>query len=90
MKIIYDESSDYGQQILQIMGELATLMDEEKLYTKTEICSILSKVRNRAYNLRDVVQRTPATEDFYNPFNTVEHWHSHIKFLEEQAKEAKQ
>lgn len=90
MKIIYDDDSDYGQQILQIMGELAMLMDEEKLYTKTEICSILSKVRNYAYNLRDMVQRTPATEDFYNPFNTIEHWHNHIRFLEEQAKEVKQ
>ena len=86
MKIMYADESDYGQQILQIMGELALLMDEDKLYTKTEICKILTKVKNFAYNLKDKVQWTPATEDFYNPFNTIEHWHSHMKFLEEQAK----
>lgn len=87
MKIIYDDESDYGQQILQIMAELASLMDEDKLYTKTEICSTLTKVKNYAYNLKDMVRNTPATDDFYNPFNSTDHWHAHIAFLEEQAKE---
>ena len=87
MKIIYDDDSDYGQLILQIMGELALLMDEEKLYTKTEITTTLRKVQNAAFNLRSKVMETPATEDFYNPFNSIEHWHTHMAFLEEMAKE---
>lgn len=82
MKIIYDEESDYGQQILQIMAELASLMDEDKLYTKTEICSILIKVKNYAYNLKDKVRNTPAVDDFF-----IDRLQTHIAFLEEQAKE---
>ena len=87
MKIIYDENSDYGQQILQIMAELAILMDEDKLYTKTEICSILTKVKNYAYNLKDMVRNIPAVDDFYNPFHTLDRLQTHILFLEKQAKE---
>lgn len=82
MKIMYADDSDYGQQILQIMAELAELMDEEKLYTKNEICSRLRKIKNWSYNLVGMVQETPATDDFYNPFTSVEMWHENLAELE--------
>lgn len=87
MKILYADESDYGQQILQILAELASLMEEEKLYTKTQIVSILSRIQNYAFNLKDIVRKIPAVDGFYNPYNSIDQWHAHIKALEDQAKE---
>ena len=89
MKIMYADDSDYGQDILQIMGELAMLMEEDKLYTKNEICSHLNKIKNWAYNLKQRVMDTLAGDDYFNPFISVEMWHESLRELERQEKEAR-
>lgn len=45
MKIDYYEESDYGQDILELVGTIASLQDEGKEYTKTEINSTLISAR---------------------------------------------
>lgn len=87
MKIMYDDSSDYGQELLEILGELSSLMEEDKLYTKTQIINTLRKTRNKIANLRDKVQWTLATDDYYNPFCSIEQWHKALKELETGEKE---
>ena len=41
----YSESSDYGQEILDLVATLAFLMDGERLYTKKEIRRALAQAR---------------------------------------------
>ena len=41
----YRESSDYGQEILDLVATLAFLMDDERLYTKKEIRRALAQAR---------------------------------------------
>ena len=41
----YSESSDYGQEILDLVATLAFLMDDERLYTKKEIRRALAQAR---------------------------------------------
>lgn len=45
MKIDFYESSDYGQDVLELMGTIVSLQDEGKEYTKTEINSTLIRAR---------------------------------------------
>ena len=48
----FDEETDYGQDILVLMGEVASLMEEGRLYSKTEINSTLIRIKNRAANIQ--------------------------------------
>lgn len=46
------EESDYGQDLLVLLGEISSLMDPEKEYSKTTINSTLIRIKNRASNIQ--------------------------------------
>lgn len=48
----FDEETDYGQDILELIGEVASLMEEDRTYSKTEINSTLIRIKNRAANIQ--------------------------------------
>lgn len=50
--IKFDEDSDYGQDVLQLIGEINELMNENKIYTKTEINGILIRVKVQAERIQ--------------------------------------
>lgn len=52
------EESDYGQDILVLLGEVSSLMDPDKEYSKTAINQTLVRIKNRASNIqRDISGR---------------------------------
>ena len=44
----FDEESDYGQQVLDLVGLATSLMEADKEYTKTEVKEIAMEVRRQA------------------------------------------
>lgn len=50
--IKFDEESDYGQDVLELIGEVNLLMDMSKIYTKTEINAILIHVKVQAERIQ--------------------------------------
>ena len=48
MKIKYCESSQYGQEVLELVGLVAELQDPDKEMTKTEIMQILRIIKTYA------------------------------------------
>lgn len=57
MKIRYDEESPYGQEILCLIGLVASLQDEEKTYTSAEIHDTLSEIAATALRIRKRIDR---------------------------------
>lgn len=47
MKIRYKEESDYGQDILELIGMCVSLQDPEKEYTLKELREALAHIRGR-------------------------------------------
>lgn len=47
MKIRYKEESDYGQDILELIGMCVSLQDPEKEYTLKELHEALAHIRGR-------------------------------------------
>lgn len=47
MKIRYKEESDYGQDILEIIGMCASLQDPEKEYTLKDIQETMTHIRGK-------------------------------------------
>lgn len=50
--IRFIEESDYGQDVLNLLGEVSSLMDGDKTYTKTEINRILIHVKVQAEKIQ--------------------------------------
>lgn len=50
--IKFDEETDYGQDVLQLIGEATQLMDPAKIFTKTEINAILIHVKVQAERIQ--------------------------------------
>lgn len=47
MKIQYKEESEYGQEVLELIGMCVSLQDPEKEYTLGEIRDILREIHGR-------------------------------------------
>lgn len=65
MKIIYADETDYGQDVLQLVGEISSLMDQDKEYTKKEIMAALRRVKNWSYSLERKIVSTPFNDEYF-------------------------
>ena len=65
MKITYAEETDYGQEVLQLVGEISSLMDTDHEYTKREIMVALRKIKNWSYSLERRVVSTPFDDPYF-------------------------
>lgn len=65
MKITYTEETDYGQDVLQLAGEIASLMEPEGEYTKRQIMIALRKIKNWSYSLERKVVSTPFEDEYF-------------------------
>lgn len=50
--IRFIEESDYGQDVLQLLGEVSSLMDGQMTYTEAKINVILINIRVRAEEIQ--------------------------------------
>ena len=65
MKIIFADETDYGQDVLQLVGEISSLMDADKEYTKREIMIALRKIKNWSYSLERRIVSTPFDDVYF-------------------------
>lgn len=65
MKIKYSEETDYGQDVLQLVGEISSLMDLDKEYTKKEILEALRKIKNWSSSVERKVRFTQFEDDYF-------------------------
>lgn len=63
MKIRYDEESPYGQELLNLLGLIAWLQDDEKTYTSIEVHDTLSTIAAEALRIRKQVDRSAEVFD---------------------------
>lgn len=63
MKIMYDEESPYGQGLLNLLGLIAWLQDDEKTYTSIEIHDTLSTIAAEALRIRKQIDRSSEAFD---------------------------
>lgn len=63
MKITYDEESPYGQGLLNLLGLIAWLQDDEKTYTSIEVHDTLSTIAAEALRIRKQVDRSSEAFD---------------------------
>ena len=47
MRFKFDEESEYGQEVLELVGLVNTLMEPDRIYTKTEVMKILKQIRGK-------------------------------------------
>lgn len=53
MKFKFDEDSDYGQDVLDLVGTVNLLMEENRAYQKTDVNSILIQILVKARAIQD-------------------------------------
>lgn len=63
MNFMYDEESPYGQGILNLLGLIAWLQDDEKTYTSIEVHDTLSTIAAEALRIRRQVDRSAGAFD---------------------------
>lgn len=63
MNFMYDEESDYGQALLNLLGLIGLLQDEEKTYTSTEVHDTLSEIAAEALRIRKQLDRSSRVYD---------------------------
>ena len=63
MNFRYDEESPYGQGVLNLLGLIAWLQDEEKTYTSIEVHDTLSTIAAEALRIRKQVDRSSEAFD---------------------------
>ncbi len=59
----YHESSDYGQEILDLVATLAFLMDDERVYTKKEIRRALAQARG----IIEIIESHIPSDSYFDP-----------------------
>lgn len=59
MKFKFDEDSDYGQDVLDLVGEVNLLMDENRSYQKTDVNAILIQIKVKS----EAIQRNMQGKD---------------------------
>ena len=60
---MYDEDSEYGQALLNLLGLIGLLQDEEKTYNSTEVHDTLSEIAAEALRIRKQVERSSRAYD---------------------------
>lgn len=50
--IRFFEESDYGQDVLELVGEVTQLMSQDRIFTKTEINTVLIHVKVKAEQIQ--------------------------------------
>lgn len=66
MKIKYKEESEYGQEVLELIGMCVSLQDPEKNYTLSEIREQLRQIRGKcgSMDLHLGIYRGRSREDY--------------------------
>lgn len=65
MKITFYESSEYGQDVLELAALVASLMDTETARPKTEIYRILYQIKGRSEAVRMKMKQVAWNGDAY-------------------------
>lgn len=63
MRFFYDEQSNYGQQVLELLGLVESLRDPDKRYDSTEVHDILTEISAVALMTRVQNDRTAHVYD---------------------------
>lgn len=63
MDFKYDEESEYGQALLNLLGLIGLLQDEEKTYNSMEVHDTLSEIAAEALRIRRQVDRSARAYD---------------------------
>ena len=63
MNFKYDEESEYGQALLNLLGLIGLLQDDEKTYTSTEVHDTLTEIVAEALRIRKQVDRSARAYD---------------------------
>ena len=65
MRFFYDEQSDYGQMVLELLALVESLRDPERKYDSTEVHDTLTDISAHTLKIRRQIDRTAHVYDKY-------------------------